>query len=70
MQDLYRQVWIVTGRAQIVLIILSVLIASLAALPLQFQKEIINGLAGTIEQKRLLLLGGAYLGVVVLANAR
>ena len=69
MLDLYRQIWIVTGRAQIVLIILSVLIASLAALPLQFQKQIINGLAGTMEQKTLLLLGGAYLGVLVLGNA-
>ena len=69
MLDLYRQIWIVTGRAQIVLIILSVLIASLAAVPLQLQKVIINGLAGTMEQKTLLLLGAAYLGVLVLGNA-
>ena len=68
MLDLYRQIWIVTGRAQIVLIILSVLIASLAAVPLQLQKVIINGLAGTMEQKTLLLLGAAYLGVLVLGN--
>jgi hypothetical protein len=38
MAELYRAVWRVTGRQQLVLIGLSVLVAAVAILPLKFQQ--------------------------------
>jgi ABC-type multidrug transport system fused ATPase/permease subunit len=67
--DLYKQIWAFTGRSQILLIVLSLMIAGLAAVPLQFQKDIINGVTSNMERKTLLLLGAGYLGVLVLRNA-
>jgi len=69
MLDLYQRIWTVTGRSQILLIVLSILIAGLAALPLKLQKEIINGLAGTMQRHTLILLCVGYLGVLLLRNA-
>ncbi len=44
MIELYKAIWRSTGRRQIILIVLSLAIAGLAALPLEYQKNIINGL--------------------------
>jgi ABC-type multidrug transport system fused ATPase/permease subunit len=68
MIDLYKRIWRVTGRAQILLIVLSVLVAALAAVPLRYQKDIVNGLAGDLELHGLLLLGVQYLGVLILSS--
>jgi ABC-type bacteriocin/lantibiotic exporter with double-glycine peptidase domain len=65
---LYRRIWKITGRSQIWLIALSIGIAVLAAVPLQFQKDIINGLAGNMEWQKLLLLGGLYLCALLLSS--
>jgi len=68
MIDLYKRIWDVSWRAQIPLIFLSLAIAALAAFPLQFQKEIIDGLAGSISKQQLLSLSAQYLFVAVLAS--
>ncbi len=68
MFELYRRIWHATGRAQIVLIILSIAVAMLAAAPLQYQKDIINGLSGDISVDDLLLLGAQFLGVLILSG--
>ena len=69
MLDLYMRIWRVTGRSQITLIVLSLAVAGLAALPLQYQKDIINGLSESITMHQLLVLGGQYLGILTLASA-
>ena len=68
MGDLYRRIWRLTGRAQLLLMSLSVLVAVLAAVQLQYQKDIINGLAETMERSELLLLGAQFLAVLILTN--
>jgi ABC-type bacteriocin/lantibiotic exporter with double-glycine peptidase domain len=68
MIDLYKVLWRATGRSQIVLIVLSILVAVLAAVPLQYQKDIVNGLTGDLELHGLLLLGAQYLGVLILSS--
>jgi len=68
MVELYKRIWIVTGRSQILLIVLSIVIAGLAAVPLELQKEIVNGLTGGMQARTLLLLGAGYLGVLLLRN--
>lgn len=68
MSELYRRIWIVTGRSQILLIVLSVGVAALAAVPLQFQKDIINGLSGSIDRRQLIMLCAGYLTVLVISS--
>ena len=68
MLELYKRIWIVSGRSQILLIVLSIVIAGLAAVPLELQKEIVNGLTGSMQQRTLLFLGAGYLGVLLLRN--
>lgn len=68
MLNLYVAIWRVSGRRQIVLIVLSVAIAALAAAPLSFQKEIINLLTdGDLGAQRLYVLGAGMMGVTVLS---
>ncbi len=69
MIELYRRIWEVTGRSQILLIALSIIVAALAAVPLQFQKDIINGLDEGMEVRTLVMLCAGYLAVIVLTNA-
>ncbi|WP_146347254.1 ABC transporter transmembrane domain-containing protein [Phaeobacter marinintestinus] len=70
MLELYAAIWRVSGRRQIVLIVLSVCIAALAAAPLGFHKEIINLLTkGDIDQTRLFMLGAGMMGVILLSLA-
>lgn len=69
MFDLYHRIWRASWRAQILLIVLSVAVAALAAVPLEYQKQIINGLAAHMEQHQLLVLGAQFLGILVLSAA-
>lgn len=69
MLELYQRIWRNTWRAQIVLIILSLCVAAVAALPLHYQKVIINGLAGDLDRQHLLLLGAQFLCVLVFSAA-
>jgi len=51
--QLYRAILRATGRRQILLILLSLMVAGLAAVPLDYQKTIINALAGDLDPVRL-----------------
>ncbi len=67
MLRLYRAIWQVSRKEQLLLILLSLLVASLAAVPLKFQQLVINTLveAGTLA--RLAWLCAGFLGVVLLS---
>ncbi|UWQ90944.1 ABC transporter ATP-binding protein [Rhodobacteraceae bacterium M382] len=68
MLQLYRAIWRVSGRRQIILILLSLAIAGLAAAPLHFQKEIVNLLTkGSYGVSQLFTLGAGMMGVVLLS---
>jgi len=68
MLNLYAAIWRVSGRRQIVLIMLSIAIAALAAAPLKFQKEIVNLLTdGHLGVRHLFLLGAGMMAVTVLS---
>lgn len=67
MLDLYRAIWRATGRQQVVMIILSLLVAALAAVPLNYQKDIINGLGEGITRDGLLVLGAEMAGFILLS---
>lgn len=56
MFELYSRIWRCTGPTQILLIALSVAVAILAAVPLQYQKDVVNGLAGTMSGQDLMSL--------------
>lgn len=64
----YRHIWATTGRQQILLVALAVVISLLAMAPLEFQRHIINGLAGKDTLTNLALLCGGYLAVSVLVT--
>lgn len=66
MVEFYKRLWAVSGPVQILLIILSLSIAGLAAVPLQLQKDIVNGLTAGISGHKLLLLGAAYLAASII----
>ncbi|MGR3713614.1 MAG: ABC transporter transmembrane domain-containing protein [Shimia sp.] len=68
MWDFYARIWRNTGRAQIVLVVLSLIVAALAAAPLRFQKDIINSLGPDLELNTLYWLCGGYLAVIVVTN--
>ena len=67
MGELYRAVWRVTGRQQILLIGLSLIIAALAAAPLKFQQLIVNSLVEDGDHRRLAWLCAGFLAVVLLS---
>ena len=69
MIELYRTIWRVTGRQQVLLIALSMLISVLAAAPLKFQQLVINGLVYGGDVRGLGWLCGGFLGVVLLSAA-
>ena len=60
----YRRIWTVTWRQQILLIILSVLVAAIAAAPLKLQQDIINHLVTNEDAYILFWYCLAYLGVI------
>jgi ABC-type bacteriocin/lantibiotic exporter with double-glycine peptidase domain len=68
--NLYAAIWRISGRRQILLILLSIAIAAMAAVPLAFQKEIINALAkpGT-QATNLFLLGGGMMAAILFSLA-
>jgi hypothetical protein len=61
MRDFYAYVWRSSASQQIVLIILAIMAAVLAALPLELQRHIINTLAGHERVERLGWLCLGYL---------
>lgn len=66
MFQLYAAIWRVSGRRQIILIILSIAVAALAAVPLGFQKEIINGLTDSeLDRAGLYRLCGGMLAMIL-----
>lgn len=68
MLALYKAIWLVSGKRQIILVLLSVAIAALAAAPLKFQQEIVNLLTyGAFERSQLYLLCAGMMGVVLLS---
>ncbi len=69
MLNFYKRIWEHTGRRQILLIALSLIVAALAAAPLRFQKDIINSLGPDLDVAYLIWLCAGYLGVIVVTNA-
>jgi len=70
MFKLYRAIWRASAGRQIILIILSIAIAALAAVPLEFQRDIINHLTSDdVDTDRLLRLGAGMMGVILLSLA-
>jgi len=68
--QLYIAIWRVSGGRQLVLIVLSIAIAALAALPLKFQQEIVNALTdGAATAETLFLLGGGMMAAILLSLA-
>ncbi|MEM9099617.1 MAG: ABC transporter transmembrane domain-containing protein [Pseudomonadota bacterium] len=67
MLQFYRAIWRHTAAQQISLIALSVLVAALAAIPIDYQKRIINLLDDDISHEVLLWLGAEMLGVILLS---
>ena len=68
MLALYSAIWRVSGKRQIVIILLSLAIAALAAAPLKFQQEIVNLLTtGAFDRGQLYLLCGGMMGVILLS---
>jgi ABC-type bacteriocin/lantibiotic exporter with double-glycine peptidase domain len=66
--NLYVTIWRVSGRRQIILIVLAIAIAALAAVPLEFQKQIINLLSDRkLASQHLLLLGAGMLAAVLIS---
>ena len=69
MLALYRAVWRATGRQQVFLIVLSLVVAALAAAPLKFQQLVVNGLVRDGGTSRLAWLCAGLLAVVLLSAA-
>lgn len=70
MLKLYVAIWRVSGRRQISLILLSFAIAGLAAVPLSYQKDIINALtAGDIAGEALYRLGAEMMLFIFISLA-
>ncbi|TMV09609.1 ABC transporter ATP-binding protein [Ruegeria sediminis] len=68
MFQLYAAIWRVSSGRQIVLIVLSIAIAALAAVPLEFQRDIVNHLtAQDADKEMLLLLGSGMMAVILLS---
>lgn len=70
MLRLYSAIWRASAGRQIILIVLSLAIAALAAVPLEFQRDIINHLtSANIEARQLILLGVGMMAVILLSLA-
>ncbi|WP_170475924.1 ABC transporter transmembrane domain-containing protein [Ruegeria arenilitoris] len=65
---LYAAIWRASAGRQIILILLSLAIAALAAVPLEFQRDIINHLTSEeIKTDHLIMLGTGMMGVILLS---
>lgn len=62
---LYKGIWNASARAQFPIIALSLVVAALAAVPLQFQKNIVNWLATGTQPRELVFLCAGYLGILI-----
>ncbi len=67
--DLYRAIWRVTGRQQLLLIVLSVTVAALAAAPLKLQQLVVNSLVEGGDIRRVAWLCAGILGATLLSSA-
>ncbi|MDU9004032.1 ABC transporter transmembrane domain-containing protein [Sedimentitalea todarodis] len=68
MIQLYSVIWRVSGRRQIVLILLALAVAGLSAVPLSYQKEIINELTNAeISATALFRMCAEMMGVILLS---
>jgi len=68
MFKLYSAIWRASSGRQIILIVLSLAIAALAAVPLEFQREIINQLTkDNVETEKLIYLGTGMMSVILLS---
>lgn len=68
MFSLYKAIWKISGRRQILLILLSIVIAALAAVPLNYQKDIINALTvGDLEKDVLIKLCVGMMSMILLS---
>jgi len=65
-ESFVRYIWRVTGRQQVCLTLLAGLVFPLTMAPLELQRRIVNDAIGGGDMRWLLMLGGAYLGVVLL----
>lgn len=65
MRELYQAIWRVTGRQQLILIGLALLVAGLAAVPLKFQQLVINGLVEGGDRTAIVWLCLGFLAVVL-----
>ena len=63
---LYRYVWRVSGRQQVTLILLTLLILPLSLAPLELQRRIVDDAIVRGDVRLLLYLSGIYLAVVLL----
>ncbi|MEM7090300.1 MAG: ABC transporter transmembrane domain-containing protein [Pseudomonadota bacterium] len=67
---LYSAIWRVSAGRQVILILLSIAVAALAAVPLEFQRDIINHLTSDdVGAQRLILLGVGMMAVILLSLA-
>ena len=69
MLKLYKAIWRRTARRQIVLIILSAAVALLAAVPLDYQKNIINSLTRGVDASEVFRLGAGMAAFILLSLA-
>ena len=69
MSELYRAIWRVTGRQQPWLILMSILVAALAAVPLKFQQLVVNSLVEHGSASYLAWLCGGLLAAVLASAA-
>ncbi|MGR3614620.1 MAG: ABC transporter transmembrane domain-containing protein [Paracoccaceae bacterium] len=68
MLRLYAAIWRISSGRQLVLIVLSIAIAALAAVPLEFQKDIINLLTDkTLDHQHLYWLGAGMSAAILLS---
>src|SRR3954447_1346756 len=68
-QSLSKYVWFMSGRHQIGLCGIALLIAALSTIPLELQRRIVNRGIGDADVRVLLTLGGIYLIVILGQNA-
>lgn len=69
LSNMYRTIWSATARDQPLLIVLSLAVAALAALPLKFQQLAINSMVESSDVAKLAWLCAGYFGAVMLGTA-
>jgi ABC-type bacteriocin/lantibiotic exporter with double-glycine peptidase domain len=63
---LYRYIWKISARDQVILSILSIGVFLLELVPLELQRRMVNAAVNHGEFRLILILGGIYLGVALL----